>query len=100
MEKVKEMYRLFKKHGLQLEGLSSFGQYIRDEEIARKRALADELRQHPERLEALIAEGVAAQPTQGTPDGGLKRAGPWLAAGVGTVAVALAWMLSRRRRNE
>ena len=36
MDKVKEMYRLFKKHGLQLEGLRSFGRYVTDEEIAQK----------------------------------------------------------------
>ena len=100
MEKVKEMYRLFKKHGLQLEGLSSFGRYIMDEEITRKRELADDLREHPEKLEALIAQGVAAQPAQATPDGVLKRAGPWVAAGVGTVAVALAWLLQVKRHAD
>jgi predicted amino acid dehydrogenase len=60
MDKVKEMYRLFQKHGLQLEGLRSFGRYITDEEIAERRKLADDLRQHPEKLAALVA-GASAQ---------------------------------------
>jgi predicted amino acid dehydrogenase len=97
MEKVKEMYRLFKKHGLQLEGLHSFGRYMTDEEIARKRELADDLRQHPEKLEALIAEGQATQLAQAPTDQALKRVGPWVAAGVGMVAMAAAWLLTRRR---
>ncbi len=45
IERVKEIYRLFKKHGFELAGLRSFGRYITDEDIVRKRALADQLRQ-------------------------------------------------------
>jgi hypothetical protein len=97
MDKVKEMYRLFKKHSLQLEGLRSFGQYVTDEELARKRELADDLREHPEKLEALVAEARAARPAQAAPKAALRRIGPWLAAGVGTAAVAIAWLLSRRK---
>lgn len=44
MERVKEMYRLMKKHGLELAGLRSFGRYITDADIAEKRRLADERR--------------------------------------------------------
>jgi predicted amino acid dehydrogenase len=99
MEKVKEMYRLFKKHGLQLEGLRSFGRYITDEEIAQKRELADELRQNPEKLEALIAEARATPPEGAAPKQAGKRAGLWIAAAAGTVAMAVAWLLSRRKRN-
>ena len=51
MERVKEIYRLFKKHKFQLAGLSSFGKYISDQDVAMKRALADRLRNHPEFLE-------------------------------------------------
>jgi predicted amino acid dehydrogenase len=60
MDKVKEMYHLFQKHGLQLEGLRSFGRYVTDEEIVERRKLADDLRQHPEKLAALIT-GASAQ---------------------------------------
>jgi predicted amino acid dehydrogenase len=61
MERVKEIYRLFKKHGLQLEGLRSFGRYVSDEEVARKRELADELREHPAKLQALIAQAQVSE---------------------------------------
>jgi predicted amino acid dehydrogenase len=99
MEKVKEMYRLFKKHGLQLEGLRSFGRYITDEEIAQKRKLADEFRQNPEKLEVLVAEARATSPEEATPKQVGKRAAPWIAAVVATVTVVGTWLLSRRKRN-
>lgn len=54
--RVKEAYRLFQKHGFRIAGLRSFGHYVTDEEIAEKRALADELRADPERLERVKAE--------------------------------------------
>lgn len=53
IDRVKEIYRLFKKHGLQLEGLHSFGRPISDQEISRKRDLVEELRRHPEKLDAM-----------------------------------------------
>lgn len=56
MERVKEIYRMFKKHGVKLAGLRSFGRYVTDEEIARKRELADDLRQYPEKIAELAAK--------------------------------------------
>jgi predicted amino acid dehydrogenase len=44
MARVKEMYRLMKKHGLELAGLRSFGRYVTDADIAEKRRLAAERR--------------------------------------------------------
>jgi predicted amino acid dehydrogenase len=99
MEKVKEMYRLFKKHGLKLEGLRSFGRYVTDEEIAQKRELADRLRQHPEDLKAIVARAEAIGPERSGPERELKRYGPWIAAGIGTALVSAAWLLSRRARH-
>lgn len=99
MEKVKEMYRLFQKHGLQLEGLRSFGRYITDEEIAHKRELADDLRQHPEKLEAIVAQAAAAAPEEAGPERTPGRIGLWLAATAGAVLVASAWFLSRKRKS-
>jgi predicted amino acid dehydrogenase len=55
MERVKEMYRLWQKHGLQLAGLRSFGVYVTDEMVAEKRRLAEERR----RQLGLPAESVA-----------------------------------------
>ena len=99
MEKVKEMYRLFQKHGLQLEGLRSFGRYITDEEIIGRREMADDLRQHPEKLAALIAQVEAVEPTEAGPAQRPRRVGPWLAAALGTIAVATAWLLARRKQD-
>ncbi len=53
-ERVKEIYKLFKKHNFQLAGLRSFDRYLTDEDVARKRQLADELRRKQ-------AEAVPAQ---------------------------------------
>jgi predicted amino acid dehydrogenase len=99
MEKAKEMYRLFQKHGLQLEGLRSFGRYVTEEEVAHKRELADDLRQHPEKLEALIGEARAAERAEAEGEPATRRVILWLAAGVGAAAVSAAWMVSRRKGN-
>ncbi|MGL4651446.1 MAG: serine carboxypeptidase, partial [Caldilineaceae bacterium] len=50
MERVKEIYRLSKKHGFRLAGLRSFGEYVTPEQVAEKRRLADELRADPEKF--------------------------------------------------
>ncbi len=42
--RVKEMYRLMQKHGLELAGLRSFGRYVTDADIAEKRRLTAERR--------------------------------------------------------
>jgi predicted amino acid dehydrogenase len=59
LERVQEIYGLFNKHQFTLAGLSSFGRYLSDADIARKRDLADTLRRHPERFEQLCAEAAA-----------------------------------------
>jgi predicted amino acid dehydrogenase len=48
IDRVKEMYRLFKKHQLKLSGLRSHGQFLTDDDIAKKRAAAEKLKQNPE----------------------------------------------------
>ncbi len=99
MEKVKEMYRLFHKHGLQLEGLRSFGRYITDKELVARRELANDLRQHPEKLAALIAQAEAAGPAESEPTHKLKRIGAWPAVAVGSIAMAVAWLLAQRKKG-
>lgn len=47
IERVKEIYRLFKKHEFQIAGLRSFGDYVTDEFVTQKRAVAEDFRQHP-----------------------------------------------------
>lgn len=44
IERVKEIYRLFKKHKFQLAGLRSFGKYITADDVAARRTLAEQLR--------------------------------------------------------
>jgi len=58
IEKVKEIYRLFKKHGFKIAGLRSFGKYITEEEIARKRAAADRLLADPALYERVLEEAT------------------------------------------
>lgn len=63
--RVKEIYRLFQKHGFRIAGLRSLGHYVSDEELAEKRALADQLRGDPEhfaRVQAEAAEKLAKIP--------------------------------------
>jgi predicted amino acid dehydrogenase len=101
MEPVKEMYRLFKKHGLELEGLRSFGRYVSDDDVARKRALADEYRRHPDRLQAIIARteahgnGLRTQSVRPVMKVGPRRAALTIAAGVGIAAAAGLWLRQR-----
>ncbi len=44
IERVKEIYALFKKHDFRLAGLRSLGRYVTEEELAGKRELAERLR--------------------------------------------------------
>ncbi len=101
IDRVKEIYRLFKKHGFQLAGLRSFGQYITDEDVAQKRALAEALRQDhalfeqvQTRAEARLAKiPPAAKGVRNSRHRGRKvAAGAAVAAGV----AALAFLLRRR----
>jgi predicted amino acid dehydrogenase len=58
-QRVKEIYRLFRKHGFQIAPLRSFGQLLTDELVAEKRARADELNRNPKLLERVKAEAAA-----------------------------------------
>lgn len=65
VEKVKEIYRLFRKHGFRIADLRSFGRYLTEEDLAEKRALAERLRSDPElfaRTRAEAAEKLARIP--------------------------------------
>ena len=109
MERVKEVYHMFKKHGFQIAGLTAFGKYVSEEEYAHKRALAEGLRNDAvqfARLQADTAAKLAQLPlaSKGVSskghDGGnaLKQIWPWVAAaGAGVAGAAL--LLNRRRRE-
>jgi predicted amino acid dehydrogenase len=75
--KVKEIYRLFRKHGFQIAPLRTFGALLSDALVAEKNARAEELRRDHALLRRVKAEaaariakipprakGVAAPPTQ------------------------------------
>lgn len=100
VERVKEIYHLFKKHGLQLSGLRSHGKFLTDEDIARKRALADELRRRPEKL-AQLREEASTKMMAGSGGGMGALARPRLRSWMGAAALAAAgaviWRLLRRR---
>ncbi len=57
--RVKEIFRLFRKHGFRVAGLRSFGHYVDEDELAAKRALAEELRADPARFAQVKAEAGA-----------------------------------------
>lgn len=56
LDKVKEIYRLFKKHGLRLAGMRSFDEYVTDADLQARRRLADELRADPAKFRRYQAE--------------------------------------------
>ncbi len=58
--KVKEIYRLFRKHGFQIAPLRTFGEPLTDELVAAKNARAEELRRDPALLQRVKAAAAAA----------------------------------------
>ena len=57
--RVKEIYRLFCKHGLQIAPLRTFGRLLTDELVAEKNARAEELLRSPGLLERVKREAAA-----------------------------------------
>jgi len=99
IEKVKEMYKLFKKHQFQIAGLRSFGRYVTDDYVAEKRALADALRRDPQRFARFQAEAAARLAKLPPAAKGVKRRDEertwaWMAAGF---ALLSAFLLLRRK---
>ena len=56
---VKEIYRLFRKHGLQIAPLRTFGRLLTDDLVAETNARADELARNPGLLERVKREAAA-----------------------------------------
>ena len=101
IERVKEIYRLYKKHGLELSGIRSHDHFLTDEDLAKKRALADELRNDPAKLADVQRQAQAALPVKGgrgkTKRGSNGRTA--ILAGAGAAAVAaVAGLLFWRRK--
>jgi predicted amino acid dehydrogenase len=94
MERVKEIWRLFKKHRFQIAGLRSFGEYITEEDVAQRRALAEVLRNDPERLaraKADAAEKLKVIPVmaKGVKASGSSSSGLWMGLAAGVAALAM-----------
>jgi predicted amino acid dehydrogenase len=102
LDRVQEIYQLFKKHNFQLAGLSSFGRYLTAEDIDRKRALADRLRRDPGHFEQVRIEAAAklahlpamAKEVRAAEPG----AGRWLWVIAGQ-SVLGSWLRRRRQRR-
>ena len=58
MDRVKEIYKLSLKHDFKLAGLRFGEQYITDDDIAKKRVLADQYRNDPQLFERVRAEAT------------------------------------------
>lgn len=104
IERVKEIYRLFKKHQYQLAGLRSFGEYISDEQFAETVRLAEKYRNDPELFAQVQAEAiekiktipVSAKGVKASDNNGVK----WALALGGLTAVGLVgagWLMGRKK---
>lgn len=102
MERVKEIYRLFKKHAFQLAGLRSFGKYITAEDVANRRAVAEKLRADPQRFAQVqneASQALANLPQMAKGVAASQSALPvWLlaGAGLGVIGLLLRWGRGRR----
>jgi predicted amino acid dehydrogenase len=102
IERVKEIYRLFKKHDFQLAGLRTFDEYITQEEYADKRELADRYRADPElfaRVQAEAAEKLKSIPVEAKGVKASQGVSKSVLAGVGVVALGVGALLIGRKRT-
>ena len=100
MERVKEIYRLFKKHQFQIAGLRSFGDYVTDEIFAEKRALAMKYRQEPQlfaQVQADAAAKLAKMPVMAKGVKAHRGPNPALLGGAVAAVGLLGFLLGRRR---
>ena len=103
MERVKEIYRLFKKHQFQIAGLRSHDEYVTDEMVAEKRKLADELRADQALFARVQSESAAKLATIPVSSKGVKarKSGAWrpvAALGAATAAAGAGLLFFRRRK--
>lgn len=104
-ERVKEIYRLYKKHGYRLAPMRSFEEYVTEEQLLHKRKLAEELRADPElfaRRQAEAREHLKSIPAMSKGvrlrKGKGKNSAAWGWAGVGAVALSL-FAIRRQSRS-
>ena len=101
IERVKEIYKLFKKHQFQLAGLRSFGKYITDADVAQKQELAEKLRNDPELFRKIKSDAEARLAeippmSKGVPaKNGSMKTWAWI-AGLGLIGLLLAQRMRKR----
>ena len=103
MDRVKEIFRLFKKHQLEIAGLRSFGHLLTEEDFRRRRELADRLKDDAAGFAEVRAVARAGLERIPRTSKGVKgdTSGPavgWIAA-VGAVGLAGFWLGRRRRKR-
>jgi predicted amino acid dehydrogenase len=102
IERVKEIYRLFKKHEFQIAGLRSFEEFITDEDLAEKRALAEAYRQDQALFETVRSEAEAKIADMPVMAKGVRASGGFpagRAAGIAFLVGATGLLLARGRRK-
>ncbi|MCZ7670881.1 MAG: hypothetical protein M5U34_28885 [Chloroflexi bacterium] len=103
IERVKEIYRLFKKHEFQIAGLRSFDEYVTDEFVAEKRKIADQYRADPALFAQVQAEAAAKIASMPVMAKGVQSSGndktKYAVVGAAAVGVALLGVLLSRRRK-
>ncbi|MGB4872027.1 MAG: hypothetical protein WBP47_18370, partial [Candidatus Promineifilaceae bacterium] len=99
IERVKEIYRLFKKHEFQIAGLRSFDEYVTDEVVAEKRKLADQYRSDPALFARVQKEAMAKIATMPVMAKGVEAAKDNSTRNIalGAAGVGLLALLLRRR---
>jgi predicted amino acid dehydrogenase len=103
MDRVKEIFRLFKKHKLEIAGLRSFGRLLTEEDFRQKRELAERFRRDPRGFSEYQAEARTRLESIPRTSKGVQGAGSgssvrWLAA-AGAVGVVGFWLGRRRKRR-
>jgi predicted amino acid dehydrogenase len=102
IERVKEIYRLFKKHEFQIAGLRSFDDYATEEFVAEKRKIADQYRSDPElfaRVQADAAAKIASMPVMAKGVSSSSNDNAKYAIAGATAGLALLGVLLSRRRK-
>lgn len=99
IERVKEIYHLFKKHEFQIAGLRSFDEYVTDEVVAEKRKLADQYRNDPALFARVQKEAMAKIATMPVMAKGVEAAkdNSTRTIALGVAGVGLLALLLRRR---
>ena len=100
MDRVKEIYQLFKKHQFKIAGLRSFGKYVDDDLVAAKREYAEQYRKNPElfaQVQEETGRKIASMPvmSKGVKESNQSPAVVWV--GITAVLGLIAFLLGRRR---